>query len=575
MVSLASGIILLCVLVIVHEFGHFIFAKMMGVRVLTFSVGFGPKLLKWSRGGTEYCLSAIPLGGYIKMVGESPTDELTEEEKSVSFLYQPIWKKSLIALAGPAFNLILPVILFTCLFFGNETVLLPVVGSTLAGDPGSKAGLIAGDKIIKVNGQEVETFFDVSTAIQSIPSGKISFEVERSVAGKMERKIIDVVPDAWDDPNPVNMDEKVGHVGALPYVRKPRIVVLDKSSPAALAGLQNFDEIVAVNGKSVESFDKLEQALASAQKPIQLKVKRDKNELNMTLGAAQPAPFAIDEKVDRYAVMQAEIEDASFSKLVAQTRENLRAFASQNARLLGISFSDCQITKVQPDSAASHVKLLSGDRIVSVNGRAVDSWLTITHLFQSDPDAMKVIGVVSEGKGRVIALRLAPPKEKGSAFDPPPKKILGVEMSFNDSFTMGATTERWVGFVPAVGRAFESTWSLAKTIVKSLALLVSNRVPVSQMGGPISIFNVAGEAASHGIETYIIMMNLISVNLGLLNLLPIPVLDGGHLMMFAVEGVTRRPLTLRTRQIATMVGLVLVLAMMAIAIFNDVMRLAS
>src|SRR5258706_10260374 len=162
MFSIVSGIILLCVLVVVHEFGHFIVAKMMGVRVLTFSVGFGPKLLKWTKGGTEYCLSAIPLGGYIKMVGESPTDELTEEEKGVSFLYQPIWKKSLIALAGPAFNLILPVILFFFLFFGNSTFPLPVVGTTFLCDPAARAGLLPGDMIRKVNGNDVETFFDVN-----------------------------------------------------------------------------------------------------------------------------------------------------------------------------------------------------------------------------------------------------------------------------------------------------------------------------------------------------------------------------------------------------------------------------
>jgi len=372
----------------------------------------------------------------------------------------------------------------------------------------------------------------------------------------------------------VNMGEKVGNIGVLQFLKNPRVAV-SANSIAAASGLKSFDEIEAVNGKVVDSYDQLQQMLSSAQPPIQLKVKRDKSELNIVLTAGKPNVFTIDDKIERYAVLPTELENAAFKDVVARTRRNLEDFSTQNAKLYGISFSDCVITKVADHTAASRVKLQAQDRIVSVNGKGVDSWVSIMHLFQENPDDMKVIGVVSQGKGRIVAVRLAPSKEKGSSFAPEPKKVLGVEMSFQGSFKMGPTKDRWVGISAAAGRAFEGTWVLAKTIVKSLALLVTGQVPASQMGGPISIFNVAGEAASLGIRPYIMMMNLISVNLGLLNLLPIPVLDGGHLMMFAIEAVTRRPLTLKARQIATTIGLVLVLALMALAIFNDVMRLVA
>lgn len=577
MISIIGGILLLCVLIVVHEFGHFIVAKLLGVRVLTFSVGFGPKLLKWTKGGTEYALSAIPLGGYIKMVGESPTDELTEEEKGVSFLYQPIWKKSLIALAGPLFNLILPIFLLTFIYFGKESLPLAVVGTTIPGEVAALAGLQHGDRILKVDGVPVETFIDFNKEISAKPSQRVKVEIERGVAGKTERKTLELTPTALPDPNPVNVGEKVGHIGISQFERRPRVAVLDKASPAAVAGLKTFDEIVSVNGQAVRTYDELEKMLPAQKFPIRLKVKRGEDakaaELEVVINAGTGVPtFAQEPGVSRYAVIESEIAGAGFTDIVAKTQKNIQDFSKRSAQMYGISFVDGIIQNVGDSSAASKVAIKAGDRIVSINGKPVETWFQIMRLFQSDAEGVQVLGVVGDAKARVIALRLQMPATKKS-FGPAPTKQLGVVTSMGEAYKQGAMLERNVGVFEAVARGAGSTWDLSKTVAKSFFLLAGGSVSVSEIGGPLTMFSVASEATSHGVQDTLIMMSLISVNLGILNLLPIPMLDGGHLLLFFIEFVTRRPLTLRTRQVAMSIGLTFILMLMAVALFNDFSRL--
>lgn len=574
MFSLIGGILLLCVLIVVHEFGHFIVAKLLGVRVLTFSVGFGPKLLKWNRGGTEYCLSAIPLGGYIKMVGESPTDELSEEDKRVSFLHQALWKKSLIALAGPLFNLILPIFLLTFIYFGQESLPLPVVGTTVPGHVAAQAGFLAGDKILKVDGKAVETFLDVNEAVVAKPNQKVRFEIER----QGQRKVIEVTTIARPDPNPLNIGESVGEVGLSPFVKTPRVAVLDKSSPAAVAGVKTLDEVVAVNGQAIASFEDLERALSAQKLPIHLKIKRGEEkkarEIEVVISATSTASFEIESEIKRYAVIESEIAEPKLADVVAKTNKNLQDFTKRGSQLFGMTFIDAVAEKIHEGTAAAKAGMKDGDKIVSVNGTPVESWMQVLRHFHDHPDDIQVLGVVGDGKMRVVALRLQEPAEK-KRFGPPQNKQLGVMTSYADAYTEGPMLRRDIGVVEAFGRGAEATWELGKAVGKSFFLLANRSVSTSQIGGPLTMFSVAGEATSNGVHDTLVMMSLISVNLGILNLLPVPMLDGGHLLLFFIEFVTRRPLTLKARQVAMTIGLTFILMLMALALFNDFSRLFS
>jgi regulator of sigma E protease len=582
MVGILAGLVLLCVLVVVHEFGHFLVAKALGVRVLTFSVGFGPKIWSFKRGDTEYCLSAILLGGYVKMFGESHEDVLKDEDKKYSFLYQSLWKKSAIAVAGPLFNFILPLVLFFFVFWGNETVLVPIVGTVLPDEPAALAGVQAGDRIKAIDGLPVSNFTDLVERVSKSPGRTLRFDIERmGHNGKAEALSIPITPSSDPDTNPLAKGEFVGRIGVMPAIQKPIVAVTNPDSEAAKAGFKDFDEVVAINGKPVVSASALMSLLRqNAAEPLSVNVKRTDAQgkaqvLSITLPAqgSGALDFALDPSVKRFAVTEDETESSTFGMQVAQTQALLKQEAGALLATRGLSFVDGTMQDLEPDSTATELGLRKGDRIVSVDGKLTPTWAQIHKLFDAQPDGYHIIGVLSQNRAHVMAFRLKTDAAKSSSFGALPRKVFGHKIV--DAYKEGTTQVQHVGVFAAIKRSFLRTGDLIWLTVKSLWMLVSFEVPASQLGGPIAIFGVAGQAAAAGLTFYVYVMSLVSINLGMLNLLPVPVLDGGHLLLFGIEAVQRRPLTLRTRQIATQIGLVFVLALMALALFNDISRLVS
>ena len=345
-----AAVAVLGFLIVVHEFGHFIVAKRSGVGVLKFSIGFGPKLFGRAVNGTEYVVSAIPLGGYVKMVGEDP--EATEPvDERISFAHQRVWKRVAIVVAGPMFNLLFAFVAFTL--------------------------------VIALYGQRV-------------PSDAA----------------------------------KVG--GVMPGMA------------AAQAGLEAGDLITAIDGQPLESWDALSKAIRSSDgHPLAIALQRGEQSLTVTV-----------------------------------TPES------------------------QPD------KNLFGE----VTGQAY---------------------------------------------------VIGIERSFN---TVG------VGPLEAIASGAKETAFWIETLVMSLVKLVQGKIASEEIGGPLLIGQAAAQQAKAGIESLLRFMAVISINLGILNLLPIPILDGGHLLFFAVEGVLRRPLEMRHREIMQQVGLVILVGLMAFAFYNDILR---
>ena len=345
-----AAIVVLGVLIIVHEFGHFIVAKRSGVGVLKFSVGFGPRLFGWVYNGTEYVISAIPLGGYVKMVGEDP--EATEPvDPRISFSHQRIWKRVAIVLAGPVFNLLFAFVAFA--------VVLAIYG-------------------------------------QRVPSD-------------------------------------LAKVGAV----MPNM-------PAAAAGLQSGDVITAVDGTPITTWDELSNAIRGSQgRPVQVTLKRGDETPTLTVTA-----------------------------------------------------------EAKPDK----------------------------NIF-----------------GEVI----------GQAY------VIGIERGFDQVA---------VGPFEAIGAGAKQTLWWIKTLIMSVVKILQGRIPAQDIGGPILIVQAAGQQAQIGLESLLLFMAVISINLGILNLLPIPILDGGHLLFFLVEAVMRRPLDVRHREIMQQVGLVILIGLMAFAFYNDILR---
>ena len=349
--TVLSTIVVLGLLIFVHELGHFLVAKRSGVTVLRFSLGFGPRLFGIKRGDTDYCVSLIPLGGYVKMLGEEPGEELDEGQRATSFSFQPVSKRIAIVLAGPLSNFLLAIIIFALIYaFSGIPQLTPEIGSVSGGSPAEQAGLIAGDKVTTINGNAIRDWEELSGLIERLGEQPLSLQIER---------------------------------GGEPMMIKvtPRV---------------------------------------------------------------------------------------------------------------------------------TEVKNIFGE-----------------------PIKRAVIGITASGK---IVMKEANP-------------------------------------LYAVYYSLVQTWHLSKLFVVTIGKLIEGVVSVKTLGGPILIAQMAGQQANEGLLNLIHFIALISVNLAVLNLLPIPVLDGGHILFFLIEGLLGRPLGPKKIEWAQKAGMALLLVLMIFVFYNDIMRL--
>jgi regulator of sigma E protease len=413
------------VLVFVHEFGHFIVARLHGVRVLTFSLGFGPKILKFRRGDTEYCVSAVPLGGYVKLAGETAEDALSGAPDE--FLSKPKWVRFQVYLAGPVMNLMLAVIVLAGVLSRGADVPIytdsaPVIGHVAPNSPAERAGLTAGDRIVSVAGSATPTWDALDLALLPKARRELAIVVERNG----QRVDLLVTPDAVGK-------YELGQVGILPVMR-PEVQLVTPGAPAERAGLQRGDIVLAVDGQ----------------------------------------------------------RDLSRDEIIGRI---------QKSRDTALTFT------------------------VERTGGPVD--LTITP------------------KGGIVGVVLAP------------FEIRRVDPTLAQAFSMSV----------------HQNWESTKMIGATLKGLITRETPMRQLMGPVAIAELSGQAADLGFLRLFELMAMISLNLGLLNLMPVPVLDGGHIAILAVEGLSRRDLSMRVKERILIAGAALIALLMVTVIFNDISRL--
>lgn len=568
--QILAGFALLAVLIIFHELGHYLFAKMLGVRVLVFSVGFGPKIFGFKIRETEYRLSAIPLGGYIRMFGESLEEELTDAEKKVSFMHQPIWRKSLIAVAGPFFNFILPIFIFFALLVGHEQVLIPRLGTILPNSAAEEAGLLVDDKVLAIDSTPISSFNEMAEIISKNPLKELKFSVERlDPVGAVQTRIIKVVPEAKASGNPLEK-EYVGRIGVMPAIEKP-IVVVSSDSPFLTGNLKDFDEIIEIDGKTIPSARSLELVLEQLWPGSLIKVRRDTEEFSIKVPNVHLKPAVTPSVVVNNSMSETTLTEAT-TTLIETTKKLLSDEAKKNQRNWGLASAKNTVTMTKASSIAASLGISPKDRIIAINGEPFLSTMQLQQGLLLNPKEPKVMGIVKPNGDSVAHVFMMPADiEEKLKLDSDLASIFGIEMP--EIFKAGESITRAVGMAEAAQRAVEQTISIVAMTAKSLWLLVRGEVSASQVGGPLQLFDVAQQAANKGLSYYLFIMCLLSVNLGLLNLLPIPALDGGHLLLFGIEAIQRKPLSVKTRSIATQIGVALLLSLMALAIFNDISRL--
>jgi regulator of sigma E protease len=440
-------LVVLGVLVAFHELGHFLAARWVGVKVLKFSLGFGPKLFGRQVGETEYLLSTIPLGGYVKLFGEDETEASTPEDRRRSFAHQGLWGKVLIVAAGPGFNFILAYLIFAGWLSTGAPLFVP-------------------------------TFRDLSADIEALVPG----------------------------------------------------------SPAAVAGMEIGDRVVKVNGKDISTKTELLDAVARSKgHPLSLEVRREGRSMSLSV---TPMPVSGEPVAG---------EEPLYS--------------------IGVEESPPLVTSVMHGSPAAVAGFQPGDRVVSIERQAIYTWTQMTTQVKEHPQKPLRVDVLRNGQR--VSLTVTPTAEKVTV------NGQTVEIGKIGISGPGRSLMRSDNALEALYHGLEATWGWTELTAIGLYKMVVGDISSKNIGGPLTIANISGEAASQGASSVVFLIAILSINLGILNLLPIPILDGGHLLFFLIEGILRKPLGERQREFAQQLGLVLLVGVMIFAFWNDLERIFS
>ena len=528
-------------LIFFHELGHFVTARWFGVHCYRFAIGFGPPIARFERWDTEFSVRALPFGGYVLMLGAMPGEQTSEELEGKSLVDKPVWQRAIISFAGPLMNVLIAIPIFMILAGAVNERPAAAVGFVSDGSAAAEAGLLPGDEFVSIDGTPVRYFTDVQRIVRQRPEVELDVEILRDG----ETMHLTVVPErirVRDEFVRLRVEE-VGQIGVGLY-RYGSFVHVTPGTPAADAGLATFDQVISIDGQPVDTWIDVRERLRERDGPITMRVLRP--------GDAGPdwGSFYLRDPAD------ITLPDASFESL-------------------GVTSAQTSIWHVDPGSPADEAGLRRGDRITLLEDRAVSDIGMIRGRLVVDADEAHTLTV--DRAGELVALEVTPRTET----------VVGDFRAEQDTVFVGFT-----GLDPAVAyrppevrtiptgqrvvAAFvdgcKDTVEALLAIILGVFFLVTGQVDSSNLGGPMLIADVAARASAQGVLPLLRMGAIISLNLAVLNLLPLPGLDGGNLSLLGVEAVRRRPLSMRTRQIVTFVGFVSVVLLVLFALYNDIAR---
>jgi regulator of sigma E protease len=543
--SVIGVVVLLGGLIFFHELGHYLVAKFFGVKVEVFSLGFGKKILKRQWGETEYALSMIPLGGYVKLMGDDPYRGVPANEAARAFSTQALYKRFAVVAAGPIFNLMLAFALFMLIFWSGKPMAGTRLGAVVVASPAWEAGLRSQDRITEVGGKPVTTWNDLESSVRDRVGEKVELTVER--VGTTMKFATEVSKVAGR--SPYGEIIQVGGIkGISPYPLSSKIGVSDPKSPAHEAGLRTGDRITKVDAQAVKTYEQAREAILGHwyhKRPVTVTVERTSGAVSTEKSVTLSFPAAPGET----------------------------ALGSLDA--LGIYASDTFVKEVSSGSPAEKGGLTPGDRIAKVNGQAISNFESIVEQVQAAGEKGVPLDFTVMRDGQTMVLNLKPNEtvtEDPLTHTPVKRFLVGfVPMTEIEEGETVYVQVRNVGQL--IATAAHETYDMAEKMVVSIAKLATGSISVKNLGGPVLIATVAGKSLDAGFIPFLQTMALISINLFLLNLLPIPVLDGGHLLFFIIEGLKGKPVSIRTMEVANQVGMVFILMLVALTFFNDISRI--
>lgn len=530
-------IILIGVLIFVHEIGHFLGAKLFKVKVLKLSLGFGPKMVGFRYKETEYVITWFPLGGFVKMLGEDPKQEVPPQEMDRCFHLKPLWQRFIIVFLGPFFNILLPFVIYFFVFLGQKTLLPPLVGLVYPDTPAERAGFLPDDRIIAIDGNKIYSFEDLQRIISPYPLRRFEFLIQRD----SERLRIEVTAAKEKEERIPGISREVGRIGISPLYLAPRIGISDPSSPFYQAGLRTWDIVISVDKKAIKTWVELKKRLRN------LKGKKVKV-VFLRMRKKEIGPFEVGIFEPRQVMVNIEQEGD-----------------------LKIEHSDLFIYKVMPSTPAAWMGLRSGDQILKLDGRKIRLWDQFVKMCQREPQRVHELTYRRGLKVLRSKFRLKLRKFKDE-FKQVYKEYIFGATNLPSLEVEPKPVPNLSPVLRAVSKGFIQTYENLGLILLGFWALLKGDISLKSIGGPIMIFDIAAKAGKRGAFSFFWIMALISLNLALINLFPIPVLDGGHILLFCVEGIKRKPLSLRFKEVLTTIGICLLIFLMLLAFKNDLER---
>ncbi len=592
-------------LIFVHELGHYLAARWIGARVEVFSLGFGPRLLGFRRGPTDYRLSLIPLGGYVAVAGQDPDDHQHLLEHSLQD--KSVGQRFLFFCGGVVMNLLFALVAFPIAFGNGVSFPAPVIGNVALGGAAWEAGLQRGDRVLAVHGKSMYSFENLVVEIALSGGRPVPMLVDRNG----EPRAIEVLPrySATDGLYGVGIEMAVSEA--------PTTLVIAPGGPAALAGFETGDELLQIDGKTATIDgppDDETQLHLQEGRPVELRVRRKAKDgtVSEIAAAVMPLPrtserallgveplrrlvggirpgfhvvdqlgllrndvvLAIDGQTFRGQDLKSPLPSGALRLLVQRgdRRLELSAPATDEDRAKFADYvallPDFEATalKPMPEGAAIDAGIAAGDRLLSIDGAAVSTWIQLQAVVRKAGNRPLRVEIEqlpdlpgSPAKTRTLTLSPRQPIAHDYGY------IRQVERLRNEVQASSTLDAMRLGSICAL--------DLIKQLYVTMKRLLTGEVAASNLGGIIQISRVSYQNTQWGLPRFLYFLALLSINLAFVNVLPIPVLDGGHLLFLLIERIKGSPVSVRIFNYSQVLGLVLVLALVVFVTYNDILRL--
>ena len=512
-------VLFLCPLIFFHELGHFFFAKYYGVCVETFSIGFGPKILKYKRGDTTYAISLIPLGGYVKMFGDNilEKDSIPEHERDKAFTHKTKWQRFWIVFGGPLANFILAFVIFWFLLIGGEIVPEPRIGVIFPQSKLHQLGFRTGDMLKKVNGRPIFSNFDFVTLDEDdISEITVSREDQELNLG------VDMTK-----------EEVLQTIATLPPPLRAPLVV------------DRYQQVwgLTLDPKNVDENVPLMRIISSQTRDLYL---------------VRAETFTSEKRVFDYSSVKTIRVDGGVDRF-------LPSLINQYYWPV-----DLMVKGITKASAAEEVRIKANDIIVGLNKKRITHFQQLINYVSKMKEGESVELQMYSG-GKLREKDVTPKREE---VDGKMRNMIGVYTSMVFTEPKMVKTPSY-GYFNSISKAFMQTWETTVVTFMMFKKLIVGSVPLKSIGGPIAIAEVASKSLSISLSHFLKIMAAISINLAVINLFPIPVLDGGHILFIVIEAINRRPVSRKVVEASLKFGISILFLLIFMALYNDITRLMN